>query len=67
MFDYRIVLQSGTKRVNKRPYKYPSIEKDIIEGLVQQIIDQGTVQTSCSPLASPVVLVGERMVLGDYV
>ncbi|XP_075098837.1 uncharacterized protein LOC142175749 [Nicotiana tabacum] len=60
VFDYRIVLQSGTEPVNKRPYRYPSVKKDIIEGLVQQMLDQGIIQPSCSPFASPVVLVGKK-------
>lgn len=46
--------------MNKRPYRYPSVKKDIIEGLVQQMLDQGIIQPSCSPFASPVVLVGKK-------
>lgn len=50
LFDHRIVLQSGVEPMNKRPYRYPSVKKDVIEGLVQQILDQGIIQPSCSPL-----------------
>lgn len=46
--------------VNKRPYRYPSVKKDVIESLVQQMLDQGIIQPSCSPFASPVVLVGKK-------
>ncbi|OIT33082.1 hypothetical protein A4A49_61248, partial [Nicotiana attenuata] len=46
VFDHRIVLQNGTEPVNKRPYRYPSVKKDIIEGLVQQMLDQGIIQPS---------------------
>ncbi|XP_070040100.1 uncharacterized protein [Nicotiana tomentosiformis] len=60
VFDHRIVLQCGTEPVNKRPYRYPSMKKDIIEGLVHQMLDQCIIQPSCSPFASPVVLVGEN-------
>ncbi|KAH0781176.1 hypothetical protein KY290_000774 [Solanum tuberosum] len=49
-----------TEPVNKRPYRYPSVKKDIIEELVQQMLDQGIVQPSSSPFASPVVLVGKK-------
>lgn len=35
-FDHRIVFQAGTEPVNKRPYMYPSVKQDIIEGLVQR-------------------------------
>ncbi|XP_060212133.1 uncharacterized protein LOC132639720 [Lycium barbarum] len=40
VFDHRIVLHSGTEPINKRPYRYPSVKKDIIEGLVKQMLDQ---------------------------
>ncbi|KAF3617173.1 hypothetical protein FXO37_34755 [Capsicum annuum] len=55
-FDHRIILQAGTETMNKRPYRY----KDIIEGLVQQMLEQRITQPSCSPFASPVVLVGKK-------
>lgn len=34
------------------------IKEDAIETLVNQLLDQGIVQPSCSPYAAPVVLVG---------
>ncbi|XP_075077217.1 uncharacterized protein LOC142163959 [Nicotiana tabacum] len=40
--------------------KYPAVKKDIIEGLVKQMLDQGIIQPSSSPFASPVVLVGKK-------
>ncbi|XP_019259932.1 PREDICTED: uncharacterized protein LOC109237972 [Nicotiana attenuata] len=60
VFDHRIVLYKGTEPVNKRPNRYPSVKKDIIEGLVQQMLNQGIIQPTCSPFASPVVLVGKK-------
>ena len=42
--------------MNKRPYRYASTKEDIIENLVQQMLDQGVIQPSYSPFASPVVL-----------
>ena len=59
-FDHRIPLKEGTSPINLRPYKYPLKHKDIIEQLVQQMLDQGVIQASCSPFASPVVLVGKK-------
>lgn len=41
VFDHRIVLHNNTEPINKRPYKYPSVKRDIIEGLVQQMLEQG--------------------------
>lgn len=48
IYDHKIVLQ------------YPSIKKDVIEELVQQMLDQGISQPSSSPFASLVVLVGKK-------
>nr|XP_033512573.1 uncharacterized protein LOC117277249 [Nicotiana tomentosiformis] len=39
VFDHRIVLQNETGPMNKRPYRHPSVKKDIIEGLVHQMLD----------------------------
>lgn len=36
------------------------MKKDIIEKLVQEMLDQGVIQHSTSPYASPVVLVGKK-------
>lgn len=59
-FDHRIPLIDKANPVNKRPYRYPGIKKDVIEKLVQEMLDQGVVQHSTSPYASPVVLVGKK-------
>lgn len=54
------MLHNNTEPINKRPYRYPSVKKDIIGKLVQQTLDKGMVQPSCSPFVSPVVLVGKK-------
>ncbi|XP_047251491.1 uncharacterized protein LOC124886656 [Capsicum annuum] len=59
-FDHRIPLVNNSHPVNLRPYRYSSKQKDIIEKLVQELLDQGIVQTNYSPYASPVVLMGKR-------
>ncbi|KAF3662663.1 hypothetical protein FXO38_11049 [Capsicum annuum] len=59
-FDHRISLFDSENPVSKRPYRYPGIKKDIIEKLVQKMLDQGMIQHSTSPYASPVVLVGKK-------
>lgn len=46
--------------MNKRPYRYPGVNKNIIEKLVQEMLDQGVIQHSTSPYALPVVLVGKK-------
>lgn len=54
-FDHKIPLQKYSNPINSRPYIYSSRKKDIIEQLLQEILDQGIVQPSYSPYASPVV------------
>lgn len=46
--------------MNIRPYRYPIKQRDIIEQLIQEMLDRGIIQTSSSPFASPVVLVGKK-------
>lgn len=60
MFDHKIPLEFGANPVNIRPYRYPLKQRDIIEGLVNEMLKQGIIQDSCSPFASPVVLVGKK-------
>ena len=60
VFDHRIPLKGDVKPINIRPYRYPLKQKDIIEKLVQKMLDSGIIQPSCSPFASPVVLVSKK-------
>lgn len=46
--------------MNNRPYRYSPIQKDVIEKMVNELLAQGLIQQSCSPFASPVVLVGKN-------
>lgn len=39
-FDHRIPFIGSVNPVNKRPYRYPGVKKDIIEKLIQEMIDQ---------------------------
>lgn len=52
-YDHRIPLKEASNPINKRPYRYPGIKKDIIEKLVQEMLEQGVIQPSTSPFASP--------------
>uniref|UniRef100_A0A803L3P0 Ty3 transposon capsid-like protein domain-containing protein n=1 Tax=Chenopodium quinoa TaxID=63459 RepID=A0A803L3P0_CHEQI len=50
VFDHRIPLEFGSNPVclSIRPYRYPLAQRDIIEKLVQEMLDQGIIQDSCS-------------------
>jgi len=60
IFYHLIPVKFDAKPVNIHPYRYPLKQKDIIEKLVQEILDSGIIQPSCSPFASPVVLVSKK-------
>jgi hypothetical protein len=56
-YDHHIPLLPGAAPINARPYKYPPHHKDEIEKQVQQLLTAGLITRSCSPFASPVLLV----------
>lgn len=58
--DHKIPLKEGSDPINIRPYRYPLHQKDVIEKMTQELLDQGIIQHSNSPFASPVVLVKKK-------
>lgn len=54
-FDHQIHLRLGTEPVNVRSYRYPSIQKDVMEEMVQELLQAGIIQHSTSPTSSPMV------------
>lgn len=58
--DHQIHLKPGAIPVNKRPYRYPMLQKDVIETMTQELLETGVIQNSTSPYASPVVLVKKK-------
>ncbi|XP_015158625.1 uncharacterized protein [Solanum tuberosum] len=59
-YDHIIPIIDNATPISKRPYRFPGVKKDIIKKLVHEMLDQGVVQHSTSPYASPVVLVGKK-------
>jgi hypothetical protein len=59
-FDHAIPLVPGAKPVNLRPYRYSPAQKDEIERQIAEMLRQGIIQPSCSPFASPVLLVQKK-------
>lgn len=58
--DHKILLMEGTDPINLRPCRYNNLQKDLVEKLVQELIDNKAVQHSKSPFAAPVVLIKKK-------
>jgi len=58
--DLKIILKEGTSPINARPYRYPSLQKDVMEKILQEMLEAGVVRPSQSPYSSPIVLAKKR-------
>jgi len=58
--DHKILLKPGSLPVNVRPYRYPILQKDIIEKTVKEMLQAGLIRDSHSPYSSPIVLVKKK-------
>ncbi|KAF5817053.1 putative nucleotidyltransferase, Ribonuclease H [Helianthus annuus] len=58
--NHRIHLIDESVTINKKAYRYPMGQKDVIEKMVQEMLDMGIIRHSVSPFASPVVLVKKK-------
>jgi hypothetical protein len=59
-FDHSIPLVQGVKPINIKPYRYSPEQKNEIEAQIKHMLQQGTIQPSTSPFASPVLLVKKK-------
>lgn len=60
-FDHAKPLQEGANPVNIRPYRYPAMQKSVIEELIKEMMHKGIIQMSSSPFASLVFLVKKKI------
>ncbi|PHT56849.1 hypothetical protein CQW23_05335 [Capsicum baccatum] len=58
--DHKITFQEGTSPINIRPYRYPIIQKDEIEKMVDEMLELGVIRHSTSPFSSPIVMVKKK-------
>ena len=58
--DHRIILKEGTSPIDVRSYRYPALQKDIIEQTIREMLEAGVVRPSQSPYSSPIVLVKKK-------
>lgn len=56
-FDLHIPHKEAIVPFNIRPYRYSTIPRDMVDKLVNEMLNQGIIQYSNSPFASPTVLV----------
>ena len=55
--EHHITHKEGAQPVYQRPYRYPFYQKNEIEKIVKELLAVGSIRNSCSPFASPVLLV----------
>lgn len=58
--EHRIALRNGSNPISVRLYRYPQIQKEEIEKLVEDMLAARTIQPSISPYSSPVLLVKKK-------
>nr|KYP39590.1 Transposon Ty3-G Gag-Pol polyprotein [Cajanus cajan] len=58
--NHRIPLLQGSGPVKVRPYKYPHSQKQQIELMIKEMLEDGIIAPSSSPFSSPIILVKKK-------
>lgn len=58
--DHKIPLLQGSQPINQRCYRVPYVQKAELEKQVREMLQNGIIQESSSPFASPVILVKKK-------
>ncbi|KAK9070155.1 hypothetical protein SSX86_010555 [Deinandra increscens subsp. villosa] len=56
-FDHVIPLKRGTEGISLRPYRYPTMQKDVIENMTKELLDHGAIKSSWSADAKLATLI----------
>jgi hypothetical protein len=57
---HEIEVSEGTRPVRQRAYKIGPKQKEILENMVKDMIDQYIIEESCSPWGATCMLVAKR-------
>jgi hypothetical protein len=60
LLKHKIEVPEGTRPVRQRAYKVGPKQKEILENMVKDMIDQDIIEESCSPWGAPCMLVAKR-------
>ena len=60
MLKHKIEVPEGTKPVLQRAYKVGPKQKEILENMIKDMIDQDIIEESCSPWGAPCMLAAKR-------
>ncbi|KAK4413522.1 hypothetical protein Salat_2764800 [Sesamum alatum] len=52
--DHAITLKPGSPPINVRPYRYPTLQENKIERMIQSMLESGVIRHSINPYSSPV-------------
>jgi hypothetical protein len=58
--DHRILLKEGSTPPNIRPYRMPHKQKNVVEAIVQELLQNKEIRNSTSPYSSPTLAVIKR-------
>ncbi|XP_044572039.1 uncharacterized protein LOC123257343 [Drosophila ananassae] len=65
--EMKIRLIDPTKTVQRRPYRLSPCERDLVRDKINELLKCNIIRPSCSPYASPILLVKKKMVRTDFV
>ena len=59
--DHKIPLKDESMIVKVRPYKHVAIQKDALENMIKEILENGIIRNSNNLFATPIVMVEKKV------